>query len=205
MQAHGANGLVETLQLTRAAKNAEKAKHRRKATSSRLASKADHSRRRSASRGMRGTIATPPAEAPSHTASATAMTRSSCPPGRAAPRPPETARRVRDMLALVQLEGFDARKPRQLSGGQQQRIALARALVTEPKVLLLDEPLGALDRRLREEMQIELRHGSAVLATITPNFGVRGNVGLVPSNEWVSATALGALRWASWSERRSRL
>ena len=69
----------------------------------------------------------------------------------------EIAGRVRDMLALVRLAGFEERKPRQLSGGQQQRVALARALVTKPKVLLLDEPLGALDRRLREEMQIELR------------------------------------------------
>jgi ABC-type Fe3+/spermidine/putrescine transport system ATPase subunit len=64
---------------------------------------------------------------------------------------------VGSMLDLVRLSGFDARKPRQLSGGQQQRVALARALVTRPRVLLLDEPLGALDKRLRQEMQIELR------------------------------------------------
>ena len=69
----------------------------------------------------------------------------------------ERARKVAEGLALVRLEGMGERKPRQLSGGQQQRVALARALVTRPKVLLLDEPLGALDRRLRQEMQVELR------------------------------------------------
>jgi spermidine/putrescine transport system ATP-binding protein len=65
--------------------------------------------------------------------------------------------RVQEMLKLVGLTGMESRKPRQLSGGQQQRVALARALVNHPRVLLLDEPLGALDLKLRKEMQIELK------------------------------------------------
>ena len=69
----------------------------------------------------------------------------------------QRARKVAEALRLVQLEGYGARKPSQLSGGQQQRVALARALVYGPPVLLMDEPLGALDRKLREQLQLELR------------------------------------------------
>ena len=68
----------------------------------------------------------------------------------------EISTRVKEILALVQLDGYEQRKPHQLSGGQRQRVALARALVKRPKLLLLDEPLGALDKKLREQTQFEL-------------------------------------------------
>jgi putative spermidine/putrescine transport system ATP-binding protein len=69
----------------------------------------------------------------------------------------ECRRRAGEALAMVQLDGYGSRKPAQLSGGQRQRVALARAIVNRPRVLLLDEPLGALDLKLRQEMQVELK------------------------------------------------
>ena len=74
----------------------------------------------------------------------------------------ETKRKVAEALDHVQMGSFAKRKPYQLSGGQQQRVALARALVLEPTVLLLDEPMGALDAKLRKQLQLELRLAAAV-------------------------------------------
>ncbi|MDX6748994.1 ABC transporter ATP-binding protein [Geminicoccaceae bacterium 1502E] len=70
----------------------------------------------------------------------------------------EAEERVKKALSMVRLDGFGQRRPAQLSGGQQQRVALARALVFEPKLVLMDEPLGALDKQLRESMQYEIKH-----------------------------------------------
>ena len=77
----------------------------------------------------------------------------------------ERARRAAEALEMVRLPGFEPRKPSELSGGQRQRVALARAIVNRPRVLLLDEPLGALDLKLREQMQVELK-------------GIQGDVGI---------------------------
>ncbi|MGH2974212.1 MAG: ABC transporter ATP-binding protein [Solirubrobacterales bacterium] len=78
---------------------------------------------------------------------------------------PERRTRTSEALEMVRLEGYEARKPAMLSGGQRQRVALARAIVNRPRVLLLDEPLGALDLKLREQMQVELK-------------GIQGEVGI---------------------------
>src|ERR687888_387239 len=78
---------------------------------------------------------------------------------------PEIGRRVAEALEMVRLSGYDERRPRQLSGGQQQRVALARALVNHPAALLLDEPLGALDVKLRKQMQLELKRIQHELGT----------------------------------------
>ena len=79
----------------------------------------------------------------------------------------EANRLARDALKLVRLDGLENRRPSQLSGGQQQRVALARAVVFKPDILLLDEPLGALDRKLREELQVELKQLQRTLGVTT--------------------------------------
>ena len=89
-------------------------------------------------------------------------------PRRERPSRSEIARRVEELLALVQLEGLGKRYPSQLSGGQRQRVALARALAIEPRMLLLDEPFGALDAKVRKELRVWLRslHEKLGLTTI---------------------------------------
>ena len=97
--------------------------------------------------------------------------------------PVTIARRVESMLEMVRLGGFGERRIQELSGGQQQRVAIARALVFEPELLLLDEPLAALDRKLREEMQLEFRRIQKELGVTTINVTHDQREALVVSDE----------------------
>jgi spermidine/putrescine transport system ATP-binding protein len=103
---------------------------------------------------------------------------------------------VKEMLELVELEQYAGRKPGQLSGGQQQRVALARALINKPGVLLLDEPLGALDLKLRRQMQIELKR---IQTEVSPS-GSTSN--LTPSASWRKPPATSRPSACSTSSRR---
>ena len=94
---------------------------------------------------------------------------------------------VRRVLDIVQLSGVEERLPRQLSGGQQQRIALARCLAYRPPIILMDEPLGALDKKLREQLQLEIRHLHQALDITGCVDGQRGFLGLV---RWIAKRAL---------------
>jgi putative spermidine/putrescine transport system ATP-binding protein len=110
---------------------------------------------------------------------------------RGVPRP-ETARRVAEALALVRLEPFGSRRPRELSGGQQQRVALARALVIRPTILLLDEPLSNLDARLRDDMRSEI-HDIQRRLGITTVFVTHDQVEALSMCDRVAVMQAGAL------------
>lgn len=105
----------------------------------------------------------------------------------------EIADKVRRALAMVRLDGLADRKPQQLSGGQQQRVAVARALVFEPRLVLLDEPLGALDRQLREQMQYELKHLHARLG-VTMVYVTHDQVEAMTMSDRVAVFSEGRLR-----------
>jgi putative spermidine/putrescine transport system ATP-binding protein len=105
----------------------------------------------------------------------------------------EMASRVTRALSMVRLDGFGDRRPQQLSGGQQQRVAVARALVFEPRLILLDEPLGALDRQLREQMQYELKHLHQRL-DVTMVYVTHDQVEAMTMSDRVAVFSTGALR-----------
>jgi putative spermidine/putrescine transport system ATP-binding protein len=105
----------------------------------------------------------------------------------------EMTSKVTRALSMVRLDGFGDRRPQQLSGGQQQRVAVARALVFEPRLILLDEPLGALDRQLREQMQYELKHLHQRL-DVTMVYVTHDQVEAMTMSDRVAVFSTGALR-----------
>ncbi len=105
----------------------------------------------------------------------------------------EIATQVKRALSMVRLEGLADRRPQQLSGGQQQRVAVARALVFEPRLVLLDEPLGALDRQLREQMQYELKHLHARLG-VTMVYVTHDQIEAMTMSDRVAVFSAGQLR-----------
>ena len=105
----------------------------------------------------------------------------------------EIASQVKRALSMVRLEGLADRRPQQLSGGQQQRVAVARALVFEPRLVLLDEPLGALDRQLREQMQYELKHLHARLG-VTMVYVTHDQIEAMTMSDRVAVFSAGQLR-----------
>ena len=116
----------------------------------------------------------------------------------------ERNRRVKETLQLVGLSGYENRKPIQLSGGEQQRVALARAIINRPKILLLDEPLSALDRKLRQSMQLELKNIRNELGIAFIFVTHDQEEALTMSDKWLNPYILNKFNNESWKDCTNR-